>query len=149
LSRKINVNKKEMHSIVKLLSLISFLLLSFQATSQTAITSSGDTLVYLPSKTARQVIVDLERGDLCNKELESYLIDIASLNEAIQAKDGQIANFESVKTNLNAIAKEKNTQITKKDEYISYLKKAKRMNLIKGWLSGAALGALITVILTI
>ena len=138
-----------MHSIVKLINLVGFLLLSFQATSQTAITSSGDTLVYLPSKIARQVIVDLEKGDLCKKELESYLIDIASLNKAIQAKDGQIANLESIKTNLNTIAKEKNTQITKKDEYISYLKKAKRMNLIKGWLSGAALGALITVILTI
>ena len=105
-----------MHSIVKLLSLISFLLLSFQATSQSVIASNGDTLIYIPQKIARQVIVDLEKGDLCQKELESYLRDIESLNQAITAKDGQISNLIDTKNNLNGVIDQKNSQIERQEK---------------------------------
>jgi len=136
-----------MHSIVKLLVLVSFLLLSFQATSQTAITSNGDTLIYIPQKIARQVITDLEKGDLCQKELESYLRDIESLNQAIQAKDGQIANLLGVKVNLNGVIDQKNSQIEKQEKYQATLRRQRRWNLYKGWMGGTVVGTVVGIII--
>lgn len=136
-----------MHLIKRLLSLVSFLLLSLQATSQTAIASNGDTLIYIPQKIARQVIVDLERGDLCQKELESYLRDIESLNQAIEAKDGQISNLLDTKNNLNGIIEEKNSQIKKQEKYQATLQRQRRWNLYKGWAGGTIVGTVIGIIL--
>ena len=136
-----------MHSIVKLLSLVSFLLLSFQATSQSVIASNGDTLIYIPQKIAREVITDLERGDLCQKELESYLRDIESLNQAITAKDGQIANLIDTKTNLNGIIEEKNSQIEKQKKYQATLRRQRRWNLYKGWMGGTVVGTVVGIII--
>lgn len=136
-----------MHSIVKLLSLISFLLLSFQATSQSVIASNGDTLIYIPQKIARQVIVDLEKGDLCQKELESYLRDIENLNQAITAKDGQISNLIDTKNNLNGVIEEKNSQIEKQKKYQATLRRQRRWNLYKGWMGGTIVGTVVGIII--
>ena len=138
-----------MHSIVKLLTSVSFLLLSFQATSQNVITNNGDTLVCIPQKIAREIIVDLERGDLCQKELESYLKDIQNLNQAIQAKDGQIANLLGVKDNLNGVIDEKNSQIKKQEKYQATLRRQRRWNLYKGWMGGTIVGTVIGIIIMI
>lgn len=126
---------------------MSFLLLSFQATSQTAIASNGDTLIYIPQKIARQVIVDLEKGDLCQKELESYLRDIESLNQAIIAKDGQIANLLDTKDNLNGIVEEKNSQIKKQEKYQATLRRQRRWNLYKGWMGGTIVGTVVGIVI--
>jgi len=147
--RKKNVNKKEMHSIVKLLSLVSFLLLSFQATSQSVIANNGDTLIYIPQKIARQVIVDLEKGDLCQKELESYLRDIENLNQAITAKDGQISNLIDTKNNLNGVIDQKNSQIERQEKYQATLRRQRRWNLYKGWMGGTIVGTVIGIIIMI
>src|SRR6056300_769722 len=147
--RKQNVNKKEMHSIVKLLVLVSFLLLSFQATSQSVIASNGDTLIYIPQKIARQVIVDLEKGDLCQKELESYLRDIENLNQAITAKDGQISNLIDTKNNLNGVIDQKNSQIERQEKYQATLRRQRRWNLYKGWMGGTIVGTVIGIIIMI
>jgi len=138
-----------MHLTKKLLGLVGFLLLSFQATSQTAIASNGDTLVCFPSKVARQVIADLERGDLCQKELESYLKDIENLNKAIYAKDGQIANLLGVKDNLNGVIDQKNSQIEKQEKYQATLRRQRRWNLYKGWMGGTIVGTIIGIIVMI
>lgn len=136
-----------MHLIKRLLSLVSFLLLSFQATSQTAIASNGDTLIYIPQKIAREVITDLEKGDLCQKELESYLRDIENLNQAIEAKDGQISNLIDTKTNLNGIIEEKNSQIEKQKKYQATLRRQRRWNLYKGWMGGTVVGTVVGIII--
>ena len=136
-----------MHLIKRLLVLVSFLLLSFQATSQTAIASNGDTLIYIPQKIAREVITDLERGDLCQKELESYLRDIESLNQAIEAKDGQISNLLDTKNNLNGIIEEKNSQIKKQEKYQATLRRQRRWNLYKGWMGGTIVGTVVGIII--
>ena len=136
-----------MHLIKRLLSLVSFLLLSFQATSQTAIASNGDTLIYIPQKIAREVITDPEKGDLCQKELESYLRDIESLNQAITAKDGQISNLIDTKTNLNGIIEEKNSQIEKQKKYQATLRRQRRWNLYKGWMGGTVVGTVVGIII--
>ena len=138
-----------MHLIKRLLVLVSFLLLSFQATSQTAITSNGDTLIYIPQKIARQVITDLEKGDLCQKELESYLRDIESLNQAITAKDGQISNLLDTKNNLNGVIDQKNFQIEKHEKYEAKLRRQRKWNLYKGWMGGTILGTVIGIIISI
>jgi peptidoglycan hydrolase CwlO-like protein len=130
-----------------LLSLISFLLLSFQATSQSVIASNGDTLIYIPQKIARQVIVDLEKGDLCQKELESYLRDIENLNQAITAKDGQISNLIDTKNNLNGVIEEKNSQIEKQKKYQATLRRQRRWNLYKGWMGGTVVGTVVGIII--
>ena len=136
-----------MHLIKRVPVLVSFLLLSFQATSQTAIASNGDTLIYIPQKIAREVITDLERGDLCQKELESYLRDIESLNQAIEAKDGQISNLIDTKNNLNGIIEEKNSQIKKQEKYQATLRRQRRWNLYKGWMGGTIVGTVVGIII--
>lgn len=123
--------------------------MSLPAISQTVTTSNGDTLVYIPSKIARQVIVDLEKGDLCQKELESYLRDIENLNQAITAKDGQIANLITTKDNLNEVIKEKESQIEKHKEYEATLRRQRRWNLYKGWMGGTVVGTVIGIIIMI
>ena len=138
-----------MHSIVKLLSLVSFLLLSFQATSQSVIASNGDTLIYIPQKIARQVIIDLEKLDLCEVEKESYLRDIESLNQAITAKDGQIANLVNTKNNLNGVIDQKNSQIERQEKYQATLRRQRRWNLYKGWMGGTIVGTVVGIIIMI
>lgn len=123
--------------------------MSSPAISQNVITNNGDTLVCIPSKVARQVIYDLERGDLCQKELESYLRDIESLNQAITAKDGQIANLIDIKNNLNGIIDEKNLQIEKQIKYQATLQRQRRWNLYKGWVGGTIVGTVIGIIISI
>ena len=147
--RKRNVNKKEMHSIVKLLSLISFLLLSFPAISQSVIVNNGDTLVCIPQDIVREIIVDLEKGDLCEKEKQSHLRDIESLNQVIIAKDGQISNLIDTKNNLNGIIDEKNSQIEKQKKYEATLRRQRKWNLYKGWIGGTVVGTVIGIIISI
>lgn len=125
------------------------MLLSFPAISQTVITNNGDTLVCIPQDIARQVIIDLEKGDLCQKELESYLRDIESLNGVIIAKDGQIANLISIKDNLNGVIDEKNAQIEKQKKYQTTLNRQRRWNLYKGWIGGTIVGTVIGIIISI
>ena len=138
-----------MHLTKRLLSLVSLLLGSFPAISQTAIASNGDTLVYIPSKIAREIIIDLEKGDLCQKELESYLVDIESYKLAITAKDGQIANLIDTKNNLNGVIDEKNLQIEKQKKYQATLQRQRRWNLYKGWAGGTLVGTVIGIIISI
>lgn len=123
------------------------MLLSFQATSQNVIQSNGDTLVCIPSKIAREIIVDLEKMDLCQKELESYLRDIESLNQVITAKDGQIANLIGIKDNLNGVIDQKNDQLSKQKDYAARLRKQRMWNLYKGWAGGTIVGIVLGIIL--
>lgn len=97
----------------------------------------------------RQIIVDLEEGDLCEKEKESYLRDIESLNQALTAKDGQIANLINTKDNLNGIIDEKNAQIEKQTKYQAKLARQRRWNLYKGWFGGTIVGTVIGIIISI
>ena len=138
-----------MHSIVKLLSLVSFLLLSFQATSQSAIASNGDTLIYIPQKIAKEIVIDLEKGDLCAKEIESYLKDIESLNTVITSKDGQIANLQEVRDNLNNIVTQKDSQIAKQDKYAAKLRRQRLWNFYKGIGSGILVGTMFGIIIAL
>ena len=136
-----------MHSIVKWLSLASFLLLSLPATSQSATVINGDTLICFPDEMVRKIIADLESGDLAKKEVASYKVDISNLRLAIEAKDGQIANLNTKASNLQAIVQERDRQLGLKDDEIKVLKKDKKGNFFKGLFGGTLAGAITTVAL--
>jgi len=122
---------------------------SSPAISQTVIADNGDTLVCIPQDVARQVVIDLEKGDLCEKELESYLRDIENLNQALIAKDGQISNLIDIKNNLNGVIDEKNLQIEKQKKYQAKLQRQRKWNLYKGWIGGTVVGTVIGIIISI
>ena len=138
-----------MHSILRSLSLVSFLLLSSPAISQSVIASDGDTLICIPQKIARQVIVDLEKGDLCQQELESYLKDIESLNTAIGAKNKQITNLIEAKYALEKVVDEKDKQLEEQSAYQKKLRRQRKWNLYKGWMGGTIVGTVIGIIIMI
>ena len=97
----------------------------------------------------REIIVDLEKLDLCEVEKESYLRDIESLNQALIAKDGQIANLVDTKNNLNGIIDQKNSQIERQEKYQATLRRQRRWNLYKGWMGGTIVGTVIGIIIMI
>ena len=97
----------------------------------------------------REIIVDLEKLDLCEVEKESYLRDIESLNQALTAKDGQIANLVDTKNNLNGIIDQKNSQIERQEKYQATLRRQRRWNLYKGWMGGTIVGTVIGFIIMI
>jgi hypothetical protein len=97
----------------------------------------------------REIIVDLEKLDLCEVEKESYLRDIESLNQALTAKDGQIANLVNTKNNLNGIIDQKNLQIERQEKYQATLRRQRRWNLYKGWMGGTIVGTVIGIIIMI
>jgi hypothetical protein len=51
--------------------------------SQTVTTINNDTVICLPLSVSKQIIFDLESGDLCADELELIKEDTASLNKKI------------------------------------------------------------------
>ena len=97
----------------------------------------------------REIIVDLEKLDLCEVEKESYLRDIESLNQALTAKDGQIANLVDTKNNLNGIIDQKNSQIERQEKYQATLRRQRKWNLYKGWMGGTIVGTVIGIIIMI
>lgn len=103
----------------------------------------------IPQDVAREIIIDLEKGDLCEKEKQSYLRDIESLNQAMEAKNGQISNLIDIKNNLNGVIDEKNSQIEKHKTYEAKLRKQRKWNLYKGWVGGTVVGTVIGIIIMI
>ena len=95
----------------------------------------------------RQIIEDLEKGDLCAKNIESYLTDIKNLKNAIEAKDSVILISDRKIEEYKGIIDEKNTQLDKKESIITATKIAVRGRMIKSFIGGTAAGAIIGVIL--
>jgi hypothetical protein len=95
----------------------------------------------------RQIIEDLEKGDLCAKNIKSYLTDIKNLKNAIEAKDSVILISDRKIEEYKGIIDEKNTQLDKKESIITATKIAVRGRMIKSFIGGTAAGAIIGVIL--
>jgi len=143
-----NVNKKKMHSIVKWMSLISFLLLSSPAISQSVtVSNEGDTLVCFPDEMVRQIIKDLEKGDLCETTAQSYLIDIQNLKTAIEAKDSEIGILDDKIDNYVEIGKEKDKQIEAKEKIILANKVVLRGRMFQSFIGGSLAGIVIGVVI--
>lgn len=89
----------------------------------------------------------MEKGDLCAKNVESYLVDIQNLKHAIEAKDSVVSISDKKLQEYKSIVKEKDKQLEKKENIITATKIATRGKMIKSFIGGTATGAIIGVIL--
>jgi len=113
----------------------------FTCTSQVSITSNNDTLICLPSKVAKEIIIDLEKGKAFEQENQVLKSNITLLETSIQYKDTIISSYqekESIyQTQINSYQKIDSLyikQLQEKDEEITRHKNEKKLSL-----GGAAL----------
>jgi len=138
-----------MNSIVKWLSLASFLTLSLPAISQSVTIVNKDTLICLPDSIARKVIADLEAGDLCKKELASFTREATGLRDVIEIQKQQIVKKDGAIKGYQEVIAEKELQIGLKEKEIAVLKTDKAANYWKGLLTGLGTGAGLVLVLTL
>ena len=127
--------------------MVSFLLLSFPAISQSVTVVNGDTLVCFPETMVRQIMVDLETGDFCQKEKQSYLRDIENLRKLISIREKEHENTAGRLNDCQGIVKEKDLQIKLKEDEIKALKKEKGAKFWNGVGIGAGSSLAVVVIL--
>jgi hypothetical protein len=84
----------------------------------------------------RQIMVDLETGDFCQQEKQSYLRDIGNLRKLMAIREQEYENTVGRLNDCKGVVKEKDLQIRLKDDEIQALKREKGSNFWKG----AALG---------
>lgn len=84
----------------------------------------------------RQIMVDLETGDFCQQEKQSYLRDIENLRKLMTIREQEYQNVFGRLVDAQNIVKEKDLQIKLKVDEIQALKQEKQSNFWKG----AALG---------
>ena len=84
----------------------------------------------------RQIMVDLETGDFCQKEKQSYLRDIENLRKLASIREQEYENTAGRLNDCQGVVKEKDLQIRLKNDEIKALKREKGSNFWKG----AALG---------
>lgn len=95
----------------------------------------------------RQIIEDLEKGDLCETTAQSYLIDIQNLKTAIEAKDSEIGILDDKIDNYVEIGKEKDKQIEAKEKIILANKVVQRGKMFQGFVGGSLAGIVIGVVI--
>jgi len=108
----------------------------FTCTSQVSITSNNDTLICLPSKVAKEIIIDLEKGKAFEQENQVLKSNITLLETSIQYKDTLISSYqekESIyQTQINSYQKIDSLyikQLQEKEEEITRHKKEKKLGL--------------------
>jgi hypothetical protein len=129
--------------------LVSFLMLSLPAISQSVTIVNGDTLICLPDSLTRKVIADLEAGDLCKIELASWITEAKGLRDVIDIQKEQIAVKDKAIKTLNETITEKKLQLETREKEIAVLKTDKAANYWKGLLTGLGTGAGIVLVLTL
>jgi phosphatidate phosphatase PAH1 len=95
----------------------------------------------------RQIMVDLETGDFCQKEKQSYLRDIENLRKLISIREKEHENTEGRLNDCQGIVKEKDLQIKLKEDEIKALKKEKGAKFWNGVGIGAGSSLAVVVIL--
>ena len=129
--------------------MVSFLMLSLPAISQSVTVVNGDTLICLPDSLTRKVIADLEAGDLCKIELASWITEAKGLREVISIQKEQIVVKDKTIKALNETITEKKLQLETREKEIAVLKTDKAANYWKGLLTGLGTGAGIVLVLTL
>ena len=118
----------------------SFLLMSFPAISQSVTVINGDTLICFPEPMVRQIMVDLETGDFCQQEKQSYLRDIGNLRKLMVIREQEYENNVGRLNDCKGIVKEKDLQIRLKNDEIQALKREKGSNFWRGTVLGLGTG---------
>ena len=116
--------------------MVSFLLISYPAISQSVTVVDGDTLIFLPEPMVRQIMFDLEAGDFCKEENKSNLLTIEHFRNLVNIREQEYQTLFARLIDAQNIAKEKDLQIQLKNTEIQALKQEKSSNFWKG----AALG---------
>lgn len=113
----------------------------FTCTSQVSITSNNDTLICLPIKVAKEIIIDLEEGKACKKENLVLENNILLLERSIQYKDTLISSYKEKEiiynTQIQTYQKIDSLhikQLNEKDDEITRHKKEKKLSLGGGLL---------------
>lgn len=125
------------------------LLLSFPATSQSVTIVNNDTLVCFPDRMVRQMIVDLEEGDISKRELESYKRDAGSYLELIKTYREEIDGYKDIIAKKDQTIKELKLQLSIKEKEILVHKSAANSKFWKGLGIGAASGGLLVLLVTL
>ena len=121
--------------------------MSLPSISQTVITTTKDTVICLPVEMAKQVVIELEEGDLVRKELtiisditEKLKSQVTIQDQIIKTKDLKIQNLELI--------------IAEKDKIVSICDKEKtiiqgkvKKSFVGGTLVGIGIGALTILLL--
>lgn len=97
----------------------------------------------------RKVIADIELGDLCKIELESWIREAKGLRDVIEIQKEQISKKDGSIKVLNEIVKENKIQLEVKDKEIALLKTEKSGKYWRGLLTGLGTGAGIVIMLSI
>lgn len=124
-------------------------MLSLPAISQSVTVVNGDTLICLPDSVTRKVIADLEAGDLCKTQLESWVREAKGLKEVINIQKEQIVVKDKTIKALNETITEKGIQLETREKEIAVLKTDKAANYWKGLLTGLGTGAGLVLVLTL
>ena len=88
----------------------------------------------------RQIMVDLETGDFCQQEKQSYLRDIGNLRKLMVIREQEYENNVGRLNDCKGIVKEKDLQIRLKNDEIQALKREKGSNFWKGTVLGLGTG---------
>jgi hypothetical protein len=120
--------------------LVSFLLLSFPAISQSVTIVNNDTLVCFPDQMVRQIVLDLEDGDHCNAEKLSLYRSIKHYQNIITLKDEVIVTKDEGLAKQKAIIDEKNKQMILLIDEVNMLRKEKGQKFWHGIYIGGGSG---------
>ena len=121
--------------------------MSLPSISQTVITTTKDTVICLPVEMAKQVVIELEEGDLVRKEA-SILSDIVQKLKSQVSIQDQIIKTKDLKIqNLELIATEKDNIISICEQEKSIIKGKVKKSFVSGTLLGIGVGALTILLL--
>lgn len=97
----------------------------------------------------RQMIVDLEEGDISKRELESYKRDAGSYLELIKTYREEIDGYKDIIAKKDQTIKELKLQLSIKEKEILVHKSAANSKFWKGLGIGAASGGLLVLLVTL
>jgi len=132
------------------LLLISLILTTSPLISQTVTTINNDTVICLPISVAKQIILDLENGDLCAKELELIKEDTFNLNKKIFYLDSTIVLMsEKEESYLSQINIYQGIDSLKTEKIDTLKSKLHTTKVTRNILGGASLGLFIITLILI
>ena len=118
--------------------------------SQTVTTINNDTVICLPLSVSKQIIFDLESGDLCAEELELIKEDTANLNKKIYyLNDAILLMEEKEKSYLSQIKDYKGIDSLKTEKINTIQYKLDKTKTTRNVFMGTSLGLLILTVLLI
>lgn len=121
--------------------------MSLPSISQTAITTTKDTILCLPVEMAKLVVIDLEEGDLVRKEVTILSDIIEKLKSQVTIQDQIIKTKDLKIQNLELIATEKDKIISICEQEKTIIKGKVKKSFVSGTLLGIGVGALTILLL--